>query len=346
MSERKVLNKYYPPDFDPLKIPRLRLPKDRQYTVRLMAPCNMRCKTCGEYIYKGKKFNARKETVQNEDYLGIKVFRFYIKCPRCLAEITFKTDPANSDYIVEHGATRNFQALKLAEEAAEREAKEEEEEEKNNPMKLLEKRTKASKQEMDLIEALEDLKDLNKRQANVNFDDMLGRYADEREAMLQKQEEEDEKFIASVFGKNEGATVKRIIEDSDEDSGEEVSKKPKTTYEKPTDILAEDYSMQPAKAVSQSTASGASGKSTSLKAALAGLVRPKGSCASGVGGTTPQSPSSSNIAQSAPCSSTAAVSGTTPQAPSSSNSGHSGPSSSTGLSLLGTYSASEESSSD
>lgn len=321
MSERKVLNKYYPPDFDPLKIPRLRLPKDRQYTVRLMAPCNMRCKTCGEYIYKGKKFNARKETVQNEDYLGIKVFRFYIKCPRCLAEITFKTDPANSDYIVEHGASRNFQALKLAEEAAEREAREEEEEEKNNPMKLLEKRTKASKQEMDLIEALEDLKDLNKRQANVNFDDMLGRYATEREVMLKKQEEEDEKFIASVFGKNEGATVKRIIEDSDEDSGEEVPKKPKTVYEKPTDILAENYALQPAKTASQLTAPGSSGKASCLKAALAGLVRPKGSGASGGSGTTLQAPSSSNMAPS-------------------------GPSSSTGLSLLGTYSASDESSSD
>jgi Saf4/Yju2 protein len=49
-----------------------------------------RCNTCGEYIYKGKKFNSRKETVENENYLGLHIFRFYIKCPRCIAEIAFK----------------------------------------------------------------------------------------------------------------------------------------------------------------------------------------------------------------------------------------------------------------
>lgn len=322
MSERKVLNKYYPPDFDPLKIPRLRLPKDRQYTVRLMAPCNMRCKTCGEYIYKGKKFNARKETVQNEDYLGIKVFRFYIKCPRCLAEVTFKTDPQNSDYIVEHGATRNFQALKLAEEAAEREAREEEEDEKNNPMKLLEKRTQASKQEMDLIEALEDLKDLNKRQANVNFDAMLGRYAAEREAMLKRQEEEDENLIASVFGKSAEGAVKRIVEDSDEDSEEDKPKRPRTTYEKPTDILAEGTNvsnMYAAGPTLLSTSKASVAPKSSSKSLLAGLVRPKSTPST----SEPQKPAGSGT--------------------SSSQSSTSNPVASSGLNLLGTYSGSDES---
>eukprot|EP00123_Amoebidium_parasiticum_P013801 comp22160_c0_seq1/m.32482 comp22160_c0_seq1/g.32482 ORF comp22160_c0_seq1/g.32482 comp22160_c0_seq1/m.32482 type:complete len:128 (-) comp22160_c0_seq1:748-1131(-) len=93
MGERKVLNKYYPPDFDPAKIPRMKKPKNEQYKVRLMAPFNMRCITCGVFIYKATKFNARKETVEGEEYLGIKVFRFYIRCPRCHQEITFKTDP-------------------------------------------------------------------------------------------------------------------------------------------------------------------------------------------------------------------------------------------------------------
>jgi len=28
--------------------------------------------------------------VENENYLGLHIFRFYIKCPRCIAEIAFK----------------------------------------------------------------------------------------------------------------------------------------------------------------------------------------------------------------------------------------------------------------
>nr|CAG4640452.1 EOG090X0G3U [Daphnia pulex]SVE85199.1 EOG090X0G3U [Daphnia pulex] len=198
MSERKVLNKYYPPDFDPSKIPRVRQAKNRQFTVRLMAPFNMKCKTCGEYIYKGKKFNARKEDVENENYLGIRIYRFYIKCTRCLSEISFKTDPQSTDYVVEAGATRNFMALKLAEEQAVREMEAEKEEERTNPMKLLENRTKASRGEIEMVETLEELKELNKRKVVVNFDDMLHRYDEEREWHNQ-QEIESSIYISSFY---------------------------------------------------------------------------------------------------------------------------------------------------
>lgn len=68
----------------------MKLGKDRQFKVRLMAPFNMRCTNCGNYIYKATKFNAMKETVQDEDYLGLHIFRFYIRCQRCCNEITFK----------------------------------------------------------------------------------------------------------------------------------------------------------------------------------------------------------------------------------------------------------------
>ncbi|KAM9842285.1 splicing factor YJU2 [Aulostomus maculatus] len=238
MSERKVLNKYYPPDFDPAKIPKLKLPKDRQYVVRLMAPFNMRCKTCGEYIYKGKKFNARKETVQNELYMGLPIFRFYIKCTRCLAEITFKTDPENTDYAMEHGATRNFQAEKIIEEEEKRVQQEREEEELNNPMKVLENRTRDSKMEMEVLENLQELKELNQRQAQVDFEGMIDQY---REIEKREREREKEEFEREVKEMLDHVQVKRL-RDSDSDSEEEsgCTKTTKSRAENPTDILTAD----------------------------------------------------------------------------------------------------------
>jgi len=206
MSERKVLNKYYPPDFDPSKLPRAKRTKNHQFTIRLMAPCNMRCKTCGEYIYKGKKFNARKEDVMGETYLGMQIYRFYIKCTKCLREITFKTDPANGDYELEHGAMRNFESIRLAEKQAKEEAAKEAEEEALNPMKLLENRTRDSRQEMAAIEALEDIKELNARHSAIEIEQMLAqkREQEKQYELLKKQleEEEDEAEIRKAFGKS------------------------------------------------------------------------------------------------------------------------------------------------
>ncbi|CAJ1074434.1 splicing factor YJU2 [Xyrichtys novacula] len=240
MSERKVLNKYYPPDFDPSKIPKLKLPKDRQYVVRLMAPFNMRCKTCGEYIYKGKKFNARKETVQNELYMGLPIFRFYIKCTRCLAEITFKTDPENTDYAMEHGATRNFQAEKLIEEEEKRVQQEREEEELNNPMKVLENRTKDSKMEMEVLENLQELKELNQRQAQVDFEGMIERYRELEKMEREREKEDDERETKEMLDR---ALVKRLRDsDSDSEKEEETnsSQSKKAFTENPTEVLTSE----------------------------------------------------------------------------------------------------------
>ncbi len=203
MSERKVLNKYIPPNFDPSRIPKGITPKAKQHTVRLMTPFSMRCNTCGEYIYKGRKFNARKETVENEMYLTIKIFRFYIRCPICAAEITFKTDPKNADYVAEHGAKRNFEPwreeLKETEEAKTKRILEE----MNNPMKALENKTFDSKREMEIMEGLDEIRMLNTRLEKVDTDSVFVKVATERrdeiELKRKLEEDEDEEEIAKAF---------------------------------------------------------------------------------------------------------------------------------------------------
>lgn len=241
MSERKVLNKYYPPDFDPSAIPKMKTRgKNVPFNIRLMAPFNMRCNTCGVYIYKGKKFNSRKEDVENETYLGLRIFRFYIKCPQCVSEIAFKTDIKRQDYELEAGATRLFEAEKLAQEMAERERQEKEDEELNNPMKVLENRTKASRNEIEQIDMLEELREMNARQANIDHEKMLELHK-EYEAQLKKlQDEEEEKEIRAIFGQKEGKSIKRLQDDSDSDEEPVKKKQVIAETEKPTDILSSD----------------------------------------------------------------------------------------------------------
>ena len=240
MSERKVLNKYYPPDFDPSKIPRSKEARNKTFTIRLMAPCNMRCTTCGEYIYKGRKFNAKKEDVDDMNHLGLRIYRFYIKCTACLSEICFRTDPANTDYVLEAGATRNFEALAKAEKQAEAEEKARQDELANNPMKLLEERTEASKNEMSRMEALEELQELNKREVKVDYETMLQRYDTLREMQAAKQIEEEEDEIKKIFGRHGGEKIKRLADGEDEeddDSDEEKRRTKKVKTEKVTDFL-------------------------------------------------------------------------------------------------------------
>ncbi|KIP02665.1 hypothetical protein PHLGIDRAFT_20427 [Phlebiopsis gigantea 11061_1 CR5-6] len=207
MSERKVLNKYFPPDFDPSLIPRRKVPKNSQQVVRLMAPFSMRCNTCGEYIYKGKKFNARKETVDGEDYYGIKIFRFYIKCTLCSAEITFKTDPKNTDYTAEHGASRNFEPWREEADTKEEDRLARLEAEENDPMKALENRTVDSKREMEILDALQDIRARNARNERVGHsDDLLAKLhmeeiETEEDRERKQAEEEDEELVRQVFSK-------------------------------------------------------------------------------------------------------------------------------------------------
>ncbi len=166
-----MLNKYIPPDFDPAKIPRGKSAKGGQIKVRIMLPMTICCNTCGEFIVKGTKFNARKEDVKGEDYLGMRIFRFYFRCTRCAAELAMKTDPKNGDYVVEAGASRNYEMWKDTTE--EDEARAREEDEGDDEMRRLENRTEESKREMDIMAALDEMRSLKARHAGVSTTEAL-----------------------------------------------------------------------------------------------------------------------------------------------------------------------------
>ncbi|CAM9375359.1 unnamed protein product [Ectocarpus sp. 12 AP-2014] len=224
MGERKVLCKYFPPDFDPKKVPRLKRDPEKQIGVRMMIPFSMQCNTCGEFMYRGKKFNSLKEDCIGEDYLTIRRFRFYIKCVICSQEITFKTDPEKGDYELETGASRNFESWtdKQATEKEHREAREEEE--KSDNMKQLENRTLDSKIELEIMDALDEIKAVNRRHETVNTEDVLKASAARRNKSVADkggagagENAEVDAMIANIqFG---GSKVRRLV-DADEDNSD------------------------------------------------------------------------------------------------------------------------------
>lgn len=171
----------------------------------------MKCISCGEFIYKGRKFNARKETT-DERYFSIAIYRFYIRCTRCSGEITFKTDPKNMDYVCEGGAKRNFEIwrqkkkdgndddggdkndgddddLETEEERLERLVREEEE---RGAMANLETKVLDAKREMEIADALDEIRTRNARneRARVKGDGDVAALAFGRGGLVDKAEEE------------------------------------------------------------------------------------------------------------------------------------------------------------
>jgi Saf4/Yju2 protein len=175
--------------------------------------------SCGEYIYKGRKFNARKETT-DEKYLSISIYRFYIRCTRCSAQISFKTDPKQMDYQVESGAKRNFEPWrdnKLVDETEEqrldRLEREEQEEEaaQRDVMAALEAKTMDAKTEMAVADALDEIRVRNARldrtQQAASEDLNSGNVASSTRTA---QEIEDDEAARLAFENAEGERVIRI----------------------------------------------------------------------------------------------------------------------------------------
>ena len=225
MSERKVLTKYYPPDFDPSKIARQRgtkAPGPNLQTVRLMAPFSMKCTQCGEYIYKGRKFNARKETT-DEKYFSIPIYRFYIRCTRCSGEITFKTDPKNMDYECEKGAKRNFEVWRQnpgqgnggeMETEQERVDRLEAEAAETGVMENLETKVVDAKREMEIADALDEIRTRNARNERArkkeHVEDLVRQAAEEKELERKRIEAEDEEATRRAFMSDDGERIRKL----------------------------------------------------------------------------------------------------------------------------------------
>lgn len=214
MAERKVLSKYYPADFDPKVLEDASRDRKRSkksglklQTVRLMIPYTMRCTTCGEFIYKGKKFNARKENT-DQKYFSIPIYRFYVRCPRCSSEISYRTDPKNADYVAEQGATRNFDPERerlQREEKESKDAAEVEELERIDPIAKLENRTLNAQREIEIMDELDEIRTRNARTERMaTTDKSTAQVANERlnkVVQLQRhhEEQEDADLARQVF---------------------------------------------------------------------------------------------------------------------------------------------------
>lgn len=219
MADRKVLIKYYPPDFNPERLIRNPKQTDKQDHVRMMLPFSLKCYTCGNYLYIGTKFNMRKETC-DEDYLGIPILRFYMKCTYCYSEITIKTDPKNHDYVCENGGSRNYEAWRDARAAENTLLEQRAEEEKGNSMKFLENRTKASKRDMDILDALDELKNMSRQDAKVTPEQLLQFLQDKHSSKIVVKDEDLEKFRRNqkLFRLEEGSTENETVGELPSDS--------------------------------------------------------------------------------------------------------------------------------
>eukprot|EP00514_Thraustochytrium_sp_LLF1b_P001305 CAMPEP_0184519284 /NCGR_PEP_ID=MMETSP0198_2-20121128/6547_1 /TAXON_ID=1112570 /ORGANISM="Thraustochytrium sp., Strain LLF1b" /LENGTH=286 /DNA_ID=CAMNT_0026909795 /DNA_START=144 /DNA_END=1004 /DNA_ORIENTATION=- len=222
MGERKVLNKYISPDFDPNRLGRVKgKSRDAAQSIRLMLPFSLCCETCRHYMRAGKKFNATKEVAKGLEYLTIKRFRFRMKCEVCKAPIAFLTDPKLADYEMESGATRNYDfhsELKKANraelEAAKASAAAEGQE---DSMAKLENRTLESQKEREVLDELENLRNQSRKRARLDLNEVLPRSSSSQPVDVATQAMNDEKEVRAAFAAKR-SNVKRLEEGGDVNS--------------------------------------------------------------------------------------------------------------------------------
>lgn len=162
--------------------------------MRMIMPFSMYCNGCGECMYLGTKFNSKCEPVKNEDYLGVRIYRFYGKCKNCMHEFIFKTDPEHSDYTLEGGGTRSYEAWRDKKDAEAELQEKLEKEAQQDAMKQLEHKTYDLQEEMRRMDQLDELMRLNKRQrsAETNTEVLQEWLARQSPAASPQEDVEDE----------------------------------------------------------------------------------------------------------------------------------------------------------
>lgn len=236
MSERKVFQKYIPPDLDPSKIAgRGRISqwrgvklKPRQLDVRYMMPFTLKCSHCGEFMYTGKKFNSRIERIKGEEYLELPVYRIYGKCYACRGEFIFKTDPKNRDYLVIAGGVRTYSAKKDMEEMQTALEEQTKAEIGNDAMKELELKSSSAAKEMAQLEIIDELKRRSRKVhsiANINkaIQDARRKQIEEKEALdVPVELHEDDIAELRDFRRAKGFIINDKLEVEDEDNEEKI----------------------------------------------------------------------------------------------------------------------------
>lgn len=162
----------------------------------------------------------------------------------CNSEITFKTDPEHGDYECESGASRNFEAWR--DPSAPPDASTDHTlsgDDKADAIATLESRTMESKLEMDILDALDEIKAINQRHERVDTDKLLekldqnrrvvGQVASDGQELLEEEAKALEQFYAS-------RRLRRIDDDDDESKSlngvQDVVNKPTKVNGKSKDI--------------------------------------------------------------------------------------------------------------
>lgn len=249
MADGKVMQKYIPPDFDPET---LRKNKDllrsihrasgtkkrqrggRMMDMRMMFPFTLCCESCKDFVYVGTKFNSKVERIRGVDYLSIPIWRFYGRCPHCRHQIVFRTDPKNTDYVLESGGTRTYDPHRDAGLATEALKQAQDKEMQEDAVKALEIKSYSTAEELKSMAALDELRRINRQFLSKNVE--ASEFALQK--LQERAEQDEDKLDEEEMAEARLHFLKRDFEDDDDDDGEDDA----DDWEKSSDVSNDDKS--------------------------------------------------------------------------------------------------------